>query len=267
MKGARLLLFSILIFVASVTARQQHHLHNSCGRHPLVSCSKSALESTNSCCVENKSGLILLSQFWDVRAGYKDAWTVHGLWTDYCTNGTWPQFCDEKRAYPNITQILQSLGEYELVQEMNNIWPNSEGLVDTFWLHEWSKHGTCMSTFEPKCYGGDAYQGMVDFFKSTLSLHKRYNIYKALERHHIVPGHSYPTKKLVKAIEKELKVTPNLQCDKDGNIVEAWIYFHVRGPIKNLDVVPTLPDSHASCNNTLHYPVKYAGEKRSGSIW
>ncbi|KAG0168661.1 ribonuclease T2-like [Apophysomyces sp. BC1015] len=186
---------------------------------------------------------------------------------DYCTNGTWPQHCDDNRAYPNITAILQSRKEYELVQEMNNVWPNSQGLVDTFWLHEWSKHGTCMSTFQPKCYGGDPYQGMVDFFKSTLKLHQRYNIYKALKHHGIVPGHSYPAKKFIKAIEKELRVTPNLQCDKKGNIQEAWIYFHVRGPIKALDVIPTAPDSTTSCNQTIHYPQKYVNDNDTGNIW
>jgi hypothetical protein len=43
------------------------------------------------------------------------------------------------REYQNITEILQGLGEYQLLQEMNNVWPNSQGTTDSFWAHgEWS---------------------------------------------------------------------------------------------------------------------------------
>ncbi|KAG0168660.1 ribonuclease T2-like [Apophysomyces sp. BC1034] len=212
--------------------------------------------SNDSCCVENGNGggMIMLSQFWDVKAGDPGAWTIHGLWTDYC-NGQFPQFCDGSRAYSDISDILQSHGEYGLLDEMNHVWPNSQGSVDTLWSHEWDKHGTCMSTFEPDCYGGDSYQGMIAFFKSAVALYKRYDIYNALQNRGIVPGASYSADQFTTAIKTQLGFTPNLRC-KGSGIHEMWIYFYVKGPVEALDVTAAEPDSVSNCHENIYYPLK-----------
>jgi ribonuclease T2 len=63
------------------------------------------------CCFE-ANGQLLQVQFWDANppTGPSDAWTIHGLWPDYCGSG-YPQNCDPSRAYTNISSILQSLGQ------------------------------------------------------------------------------------------------------------------------------------------------------------
>ncbi|KAJ2957827.1 hypothetical protein NQZ79_g6526 [Umbelopsis isabellina] len=253
------------VFGALLTAAVPTSLHGTghkCPSDPLWSCSTAALANgTDGCCVENKSGLIMIAQYWDIHAGSFYDYTIHGTWSDHCTGGTWDQFCDPAREYTNVTQILQGLGEFELLQEMNNVWGNSEGLVDDFWSHEWSKHGTCFSTFEPQCYTNYTKgQEMADFFRMTVNFYHKFNVYKALERHGIVPGHKYKSIQLTQAIEKEFGNTPNLQCDDTGALNAVWLYFHARGPVRNLVLKPTEPNAPNACNATLTYPKKYPGE-------
>jgi ribonuclease T2 len=85
-----------------------------------------------------------------------------------------------------------------------------------------------MSTFEPTCYEkNDPFQGMIDYYNTTMKLHKKYDVYKALKRHGITPGHRYDTSRVQKAIKKEFNMFPDLRCNTDGHLVETWMYFYV----------------------------------------
>ncbi|KAI7871193.1 ribonuclease T2 family protein [Spinellus fusiger] len=141
---------------------------------------------------------------------------------------------------------------------MNSVWPSSEGTVDSFWQYEWHKHGTCMTTLEPECYdSATPYQGLVDYFTTAVEMHKQYPIYKALSRHGIVPGYSYPTAAVILSIQRELHALPILHCDDNGTLVETWLYFHVKGPIRHSQFYPMLPDNVGTCKETVYYPIKY----------
>ncbi|CAO3627668.1 unnamed protein product [Cunninghamella blakesleeana] len=265
----------LLAALSSISFAKKHHLpdfKDQCGLHPPQSCSIGA-NSTNvgSCCVEKKAGLFVLSQFWDIHAGYPDQYTIHGLWSDFC-DGTYPQYCDKSREYSNITNILIANKQYKLLQDMNNVWPNSQGVVDDFWAHEQNKHQTCFTTFAPDCYentkGNAIYQGIIDYFQTAVDLHKKHDTYKALKRHGIKPGKSYDTSRVQKIIKKEFGMYPDLRCDKKGNIVEVWMYFYAQGPVKRMDIVP-LPHNQnvTNCNATFIYPTKYPDDGSSSSIW
>lgn len=91
---------------------------------------------------------------------------------DHC-DGTYDANCDDSRAYTNITQILQSFGKTDLLSYMQTYWPDYQGNDESFWEHEWGKHGTCISTLKPSCY--DSYvptQEVPDFFQRTVDLFK-----------------------------------------------------------------------------------------------
>ena len=97
---------------------------------------------------------------------------------DNC-DGTYPQYCDENRQYKNITQILLSYGRTSLLQYMDTYWKDDGGEDESFWEHEWGKHGTCYSTLDPNCYVKYTPQEeVVDFFQRTVDLFMELNTYK-----------------------------------------------------------------------------------------
>lgn len=65
-------------------------------------------------------------------------YSIHGLWPDY-GNGTYPTFCK------NIKFDIEKLKSID--KELLNYWELPEDhdkLEESFWKHEWDKHGTCM---------------------------------------------------------------------------------------------------------------------------
>lgn len=56
---------------------------------------------------------------------------------------------------------------------MNTYWKDESGNDESFWEHEWSKHGTCISTLEPSCYTKYTPQEeVVEYFNRTVELFK-----------------------------------------------------------------------------------------------
>lgn len=56
---------------------------------------------------------------------------------------------------------------------MNTYWKDYQGNDETFWEHEWGKHGTCISTLDTKCYSGHSGQEeVVDYFEVAVELFK-----------------------------------------------------------------------------------------------
>ena len=109
--------------------------------------------------------------------GPTNSWTIHWLWPDNC-DGSYEANCDAARAYTNITAILQSYGKTDLLAYMNTYWKDSAGDDESFWEHEWAKHGTCINTLDPSCYTGYTPQEEIpDFFQTTVNLFKTLDSY------------------------------------------------------------------------------------------
>ena len=146
--------------------------------NPQTSCQNTtAVQDT--CCFNAPGGQLLQTQFWDTApaTGPSNHWTIHGLWPDHC-DGTFDANCDAARAYTNITQILQAAGQTSLLSYMNTYWKDVNGNDESFWEHEWGKHGTCISTLDPKCYTSYTPQEeVVAFFQKTVDLFKTLDSY------------------------------------------------------------------------------------------
>jgi hypothetical protein len=62
---------------------------------------------------------------------------------------------------------------------MDTNWKDYQGNDETFWEHEWGKHGTCISTLDTTCYNNYQPQAeVVDYFEKAVELNKGLNSYK-----------------------------------------------------------------------------------------
>ena len=89
---------------------------------------------------------------------WKSHFTLHGLWPQYTDNG-YPSFCTQEPFKPSCAEDVG-------MDTMEQYWPNvqanpGDSDYDDFWMHEWTKHGTC-STLDQTTY----YQTAIDLIKS-----------------------------------------------------------------------------------------------------
>ncbi|KFY41671.1 hypothetical protein V494_02869 [Pseudogymnoascus sp. VKM F-4513 (FW-928)] len=245
---------------------------------PPMSCPNAQLSCHNTtavadlCCFNAPGGQLLLTQFWDTdpSTGPVDAWTIHGLWPDRC-DGTYDANCDPSREYTNITEIIKSFGKTDLLTYMDTNWKDYQGDDETFWEHEWGKHGTCISTLDTTCYADYKPQmEVIDFFEKTVELNKGLNSYKTLADAGITPSAS-ATYTLAQ-IQDALKAAhggfiPTLGC-KSGVLQEIWYHYNVRGSVQAGEFVAAAPDgTKTTCPDSgIKYLVKYAnGGSPSGT--
>ncbi|KAF1842644.1 ribonuclease T2 [Cucurbitaria berberidis CBS 394.84] len=202
----------------------QSRLNHTCQlQEPLLSCPSQDPSKVDSCCVETFGGLLLTTEFWNTYTGLEsqgqllptDAWTLHGLWPDYC-DSKFGQYCDLNRQYdpipspnttnglpngtfvapytrgPNIGTFLERFGRYDLLEYMNTYWTGFNQDNPGFWAHEFSKHATCFSTFNVPCYGPQyrQHEDVVDFFETAIKYYKRFPTFKWLEDECITPSNS-----------------------------------------------------------------------------
>jgi len=100
---------------------------------------------------------------------------------DKC-DGTYDANCDPTRVYTNISDIITSFGKTDLLDYMSKYWKDYKGQDETFWQHEWSKHGTCISTLEPQCYSDHkATEEVVDYFQRAVDLFKTLPSYEVCD--------------------------------------------------------------------------------------
>ncbi|OMH82406.1 Ribonuclease Rh [Zancudomyces culisetae] len=207
----------------------------------VMSCTRT---DVNSCC-SPKYGLLVLSLQWDLHHGPSEKFTIHGLWPSRCDKERTPKNgCDSSRTVDKVDDIIMNLNR-TLYSEMKSLWPSNKGNDNKFWVHEWNKHGTCVTTLDPNCYDKDKYANgtdKIDYFATVVELSKKYNVYEYLKKHDIVPvpretNGNPPTKRykpeeFIGAIEAEFGFKPSLTCGRGGKLMEVRLFFHV----KNKDV-------------------------------
>jgi len=92
-------------------------------------------------------------KFWETN------FVIHGLWPQYSTGG-YPSDCTDE---PFDEEVIVDIG----MDDMNQYWPNvksntSDPDYDSFWEHEWTKHGTCSPLSQE------------NYFNTTLNLGKTF---------------------------------------------------------------------------------------------
>ncbi|OQO03032.1 hypothetical protein B0A48_11316 [Cryoendolithus antarcticus] len=215
----------------------------------------------DTCCFESPGGLILQTQFWDVSpaTGPNNSWTIHGLWPDNC-DGTYQQFCDPAREYTNLTQILQSFGRQDLVDYALTYWASNSGSAESFWEHEFGKHGTCMSTFDPPCYPNYSPGAeVVDFFERTESLFQELPSYDWLAAAGILPSTTvkYTPQQFQDALSPHHGGNQIYLGCSGGQIDELWYYFYVQGSVQEGNLQPTQFGSSSCTAPFYYYPKGY----------
>ncbi|KAI9707638.1 MAG: ribonuclease T2-like [Candelina mexicana] len=216
--------------------------------NPGLSCS-TAPAGVDTCCFNTPGGQLLQTQFWDTNppTGPSNSWTVHGLWPDHC-DGTYDANCDPARAYTNISEIIQAAGQQSLLDYMNTYWKDYQGNDETFWEHEWAKHGTCVSTLEPDCYTNYVpQQEVVDYFQKTVDLFQGLDTYSILAAAGITPSTSrtYTSAQIESAISSVQGHQVTIGCSS-GALNEIWYHFNVRGSVQTGTFVATDPDGTKS---------------------
>ncbi|VEU21764.1 DEKNAAC102373 [Brettanomyces naardenensis] len=210
-----------------------------------LSCSNKT-EVVDSCCFEFPGGILLQTQFWDYYppVGPTDMFTLHGLWPDNC-DGSYEQFCDYSSTISSARRILEEAGEGNLLDKMNRFWKNFNGDDDYLWVHEFNKHGTCMSTLKPSCYGASSttstsYQNVIDFFQRSVELFETLPTYQWLVEDGIVPSevNTYSRKQIEDSLSSHFGHEVYVSCNKFSALQEVWYFHHLRGSVISGDFVP-----------------------------
>jgi len=169
----------------------------------------------------------------------KAVFGIHGLWPNF-NDGTYPSSCGNEPYNPQEVA--------DVLQQLDDDWgslacPSSDS--QTFWNHEWSKHGTCSGLSQH------------DYFQSAISLYGNYDITTALANAGIVPdGSQYQIEDIRKAIGSVLNGhLPGVDCNKDGqrNRQLYQVYICVATDGSTLIDCPVFPSNE--CKGSVEFPV------------
>lgn len=230
----------------------------------------------HSCCVE-KEGLILQTQFWDYDVpGPETSWTIHGLWPDKC-DGSYDANCGFSDSVSSVKDVLENAGEKDLVDYMSQYWKNEGGNDEKLWLHEFNKHGTCMSTLADSCYSGNnssssssnstatasgsgSNQNVVDWAKLTVKTFQGLPTYKWLSDAGITPSSDkqYEADDIAKALSKGFGNEVYIGC-RSGKLNEVWYFHKVEGSLLDDKLIKVDSVSKSTCSGKVQYLPKTSG--------
>eukprot|EP00803_Ostreobium_quekettii_P010729 evm.model.scf_1932.1 EVM.evm.TU.scf_1932.1 scf_1932:9848-13867(-) len=135
----------------------------------------------------------------------RNSFTLHGLWPQQ-RDGKYPTYCGNKAEHYDPKDLV------DLKPRLDVEWPSLITDGDSFWRHEWEKHGTCANMTE---HG---------YFEEALALHEKYSILGALESADIVPSNTthYRGATVSQALKAGLGVNVLLRCSS-GCLSEVWM--------------------------------------------
>ncbi|KAK9738893.1 Ribonuclease T2 family [Popillia japonica] len=191
-------------------------------------------------------------------------WTVHGSWpTKIGTDG--PQYCNSTW---NFNRTVIEPIESELEQYWTNIEANTE--LESFWEHEWKKHGTCAVNLK-------TLNNEFNYFNEAITWAKYYSIGDILAMHEIHPdGSAYSIQQIHDAIKSTLGVNPVIECVVHGKpkmslLSEIRLCFNKSLSLIDCDIdkmhylfldeyLYDLEDGQILTDCSLKRPIMYFGE-------
>lgn len=135
---------------------------------------------------------------------------------------------------------------------METMWVSNSGTPESFWEHEWSKHGTCISTLDPDCYTGYTKgQEAVDFFVKVVALFKTLPTYDWLSAAGITPSstQTYTLSAIQAALTKNHGASVYLGCSS-SELSEVWYFFNVKGSVQTGTFIPVATLTTSDCPST-----------------
>jgi ribonuclease T2 len=152
---------------------------------------------------------------------------------------------------------------------MQQYWKDYQGDDQNLWRHEWSKHGTCVSTLDTKCYTDyKPQQEVVDYFNATVALFKTLPTYETLAAAGVLPSSSRTwTREEIEAPLKKMHGTAvTLRC-RGKMLTEVWYHFSVLGSVKSGEFLAANPDgAKNNCPGTgIRYLQKGSPERSSST--
>ncbi|XP_069116304.1 ribonuclease Oy-like isoform X1 [Argopecten irradians] len=140
-------------------------------------------------------------------------WGIHGLWpTKTGTRG--PTSCNSQLHF-DFSRIQS------LVPMMKVLWPNmyADTSMESFWEHEWTKHGTCASSLA-------ATSNEAQYFQKALDLAGTYGASQLLAKENIVPSSSrtYSLEEVEVALAHQLGAKAKVECTKDEKTGKMMLY-------------------------------------------
>lgn len=176
------------------------------------------------------------------------SWLVHGLWpTKSGTKG--PNSCNS-----SIHFDPEQLEPF--LDDLNNFWTNIEGntKVNSFWAHEWTKHGTCASTL-PQL------NSVYNYFNKGLKLHKQFDIFSILSDSNLLPNNNnYTIDDLSSAVLTRLHVTPQIECVVDSKTKESLLSELRLCFDKSFTLINCTSQNLELTNCSKNKPIKYFSE-------
>ncbi|KIK70755.1 hypothetical protein GYMLUDRAFT_235173 [Collybiopsis luxurians FD-317 M1] len=268
-----------------------------CFEPPTYSC-ENVTAIKNTCCSPTPGGLLLQTQFWNTRTGLEDkgqllpegSWTIHGLWPDDCDGGFADQsYCDFSRQYdpdpspatledgtvvppytgPAVDTFIKAFGRLDLLEYMNTYWINLDAPNVDFWAHEFSKHGTCISTFDVACYGSTykAHADVVNFFDSVIRAFHQYPTFDMLAAVGILPSNKtgYAIEEIQNALIAQTGALPYIGCINGNILSEVYYYHHVLGTAQygHYKTINTTSPTNCLSNETIWYFERTLGSERN----
>lgn len=152
---------------------------------------------------------------------------------------------------------------------MKKYWTSNEGSDESFWEHEWGKHGTCISTLDPDCFTDyKPTEEVPVFFQKVVSLFKTLPSYKFLSDAGITPSSSktYSASAIQAALAKGHDGKKVYIGCSNGELDEVWYFYNVRGSLETGTFVAADSLATSTCTgSSIKYLPKSGGSGGSSS--